>query len=157
MNADKQYWDTRTEKLVKYRGEEFYTITPIPYYYERRKILLQRIKFFIIKMHAHNILDLGCGDGEYIYHLYEGDMKFHGVDISTEMIKLAEERCHDSAISFEVSRDGAHGQDNFDVAYIISVLAHVDDNEANILLESAYQSLQKGGDLYIRTGCAIIE
>lgn len=150
MSADKQYWDKRANKTVKYKGELFYTITPIPYYYERRKILLKHIKHFFTEFHAENILDLGCGDGEYIYQLYERGKRLHGVDISAEMIKLATEKCRNCNISFEVSGDGVHERNNFDIAYIISVLAHVDDNTADILLKSAHQSIAKGGGyLYI--------
>jgi len=36
--ANKDYWNERGNKLFYYKGEPFYTVTPIPYYYRRRKI-----------------------------------------------------------------------------------------------------------------------
>ena len=143
--SDKKYWDTRAKKLVEYKREKFYTITPIPYYYERRKILLNMMKKIFSEQHVNSVLDLGCGDGEYIYHLGNGNIKFHGVDISTEMIELASKKCNDSNNSFEISGDGVHERNNFDLAYVISVLAHVEDNIADMLLKSTYQSLTKTG------------
>lgn len=42
-----QYWEERGKGYCFYKGEDFYTITPIPYYFKRREILLKLlIKFF---------------------------------------------------------------------------------------------------------------
>lgn len=41
MNYNEEdYWNARANKVYRYKGEEFYTITPIPYYYQRRKVIL---------------------------------------------------------------------------------------------------------------------
>lgn len=36
-------WDKRASLFTKYKGENFYTITPLPYYYARRGIIIQSL------------------------------------------------------------------------------------------------------------------
>ena len=60
------YWNDRANKTYRYKGEEFYTITPIPYYYKRRKAILSFLAKCILENKAESVCDYGCGDGEYL-------------------------------------------------------------------------------------------
>jgi len=60
MNSEANYWNSRGSNFFKYKGEYFYTITPIPHYYKRRKLLLNLIGERLRDKNA--VLDYGCGD-----------------------------------------------------------------------------------------------
>ena len=63
---ENSYWERRGRLKCYYKNEEFYTITPIPYYYKRRKIILELIEEYISKGEVQKVCDFGCGDGWYI-------------------------------------------------------------------------------------------
>ena len=57
------YWEVRGKKAFSYKGEVIYTITLIPFYVERRKLLLDLLNEIISEKNVYNICDFGCGDG----------------------------------------------------------------------------------------------
>jgi hypothetical protein len=63
------YWLDRGNNLYEYKGEKYYTITPIPYYLKRRELLLKNVENIINKLVEKKrflkICDYGCGDGYY--------------------------------------------------------------------------------------------
>lgn len=121
------YWNDRANMEYTYNGEKFYTITAIPYYYRRRKIILKKLASLISD--SSKICDFGCGDGEYVRILSEGNTNctFHGVDISEDMIRLAQSRNEAERFTWEISGDGIHKEELFDVIYSSAIFAHVTD------------------------------
>lgn len=138
------YWDDRAKKCYCYKGEKFYTFTPIPYYYSRRKIVLKSISS-LIKPNS-SICDFGCGDGEYISKLFQihSDCRFHGVDISSQMISLAKERNSSERITFETSGTGIQSPLTFDLVYSSAVFAHVSDSLVQELFNNIVCHIQNG-------------
>lgn len=63
---EKDYWNDRANKRYRYKKENFYTITPIPYYYKRREVIVRLLVERIVTNRAQRVCDYGCGDGEYI-------------------------------------------------------------------------------------------
>jgi len=59
-----EYWDKRAACEYNYKGEKFYTMTAIPYYYVRRNEIIKKIKSIICN--GMSVCDFGCGDGVYI-------------------------------------------------------------------------------------------
>ena len=146
MNTE--YWQERARGEYTYKGEKFYTITAIPYYVERRNIIINYLKKESQK--SSKILDIGCGDGEYLYLLNETNKQYCGVDIAEEMLCLASKRCDGiENISFECSGDGAHCFWDYDMAYIVAVLAHINDKSMNKILKNTYDHMFLGGRLCI--------
>lgn len=143
--TDNLYWDERAGKEYVYKKEKFYTITPVPYYYARRKIIIKKIKKIISENHFINICDFGCGDGEYIRKLQENRLMFHGVDSSRAMIKLANRNLQYGNISFEVSEDGIKEDKVFDLVYSSAIWAHIGDLQCQILMKNIYDHLRIGG------------
>jgi len=47
--SNQHYWDDRGGVSYCYKGETFYTVTPIPYYYRRRAVLLALMRPLIEK------------------------------------------------------------------------------------------------------------
>ena len=85
----KKYWEQRAKNIRKYKGEEFYTITEIPFYVYRRNRILEILNG--ISVEGKRILDFGCGDGYYSRYLKKRGAEVIGVDISSGMVNLAKE------------------------------------------------------------------
>ena len=151
MNDLKEYWNNRASNGVLYNGERFYTITPIPYYYERRKIILNNIFLWLYKKKEENselnCCDFGCGDGRYIYNLCDkfNTVHFHGLDYSENMINQAKTLFKDNPnISFEVSETGIKDK-FFDFVYSSAIWAHIEEDKVNEYFRNINQYLNKDG------------
>lgn len=140
-----QYWNDRCSHCYTYKGEQFYTITPVPYYYARRKKIIYMLERIVDKFYINKILDVGCGDGEYVYRLCKKypEKEIHGIDISDKMIRQAEDRCSGEKVRFFTDMQDIAGK--YDMAYTICVLAHIDDKDVNQLLKDMYNQLEEGG------------
>ncbi len=141
------YWDERARKEFSYKKEKFYTITPIPYYYRRRKVVLKKLEELIDKSGSRQICDFGCGDGEYISHLYKNGYMFYGVDASDKMIEAARERTNvcKGGVEFEVSSDGIGIERSFDLVYSSAIWAHINEEEVRRLYANIFQHIKEKG------------
>ena len=142
----------RAKLGFRYKGEWHYTITPIPLYIKRRRLLLDLLKPFIHD--ANNICDFGCGDGYYLSHFNKltlGQKEFTGIDISEEMIAIASYKI--PGLNLFKAANGI--PDNianapFNLIYSIAVFAHIDDDSLlNSIFESFKHNLLPGGKLII--------
>ena len=64
--TSQDYWNDRGMNSYWYKGETFYTVTPIPLYYRRRVLLLELLEPLVVDNNVKDICDFGCGDGWYI-------------------------------------------------------------------------------------------
>lgn len=82
------------------------------------------------------VLDVGCGDGVYTIELFDKGRPaaMHGIDLSYEGIKVANEKKGDRNIIFEVGNAASlsYDPDSFDIAHIRGLLHHM-DNPKNAL------------------------
>jgi SAM-dependent methyltransferase len=150
----KSYWNKRGRNTFSYKGEAFYTITPIPFYYKRRRILLNalikeiedtNVYMFGKTMHIH---DFGCGDGWYLNYLYNRypDFTYSGFDISEAFIERARYvlpkniklSCGDIDVDFNVN-----------IIYSVAVFAHIPNKEIPSILNTIRQMLTEGGKFII--------
>ncbi|MCM1414996.1 MAG: class I SAM-dependent methyltransferase [bacterium] len=156
---EKNYWNDRANKMYLYKGETFYTITPIPYYYKRRKVIIDLLTKFIAGSAAEKICDYGCGDGEYL-RLINGNLikrsvptrffEWGGVDISDEMIEEAKYNCRlIDNIKWIVSGNGIPNGMCYDLVYSIAVFAHIDDRLLRFLFRNFAEHLSDKGSLVI--------
>ena len=82
------------------------------------------MKRMILDVGAKEILDLGCGDLEFLYGIAEGtDVVCHGIDYDRDAVAHARKRNEDSPLRGRVTVDLA---DMFDVASIAQRFADVD-------------------------------
>lgn len=144
----KAYWNIRGEEYYEYKGEMFYTVTPIPYYYRRRALLLDVITPYLADEDIDTVCDFGCGDGWYLRHFSDGfDRKrYYGVDLSDVMIERAGNVC--PVAQLRVSNAGIPFDQAFDLIYSIAVFAHVEDEDVVPLFSSIYEKLERGGAVY---------
>lgn len=157
MNKQITYWDGRATLGATYKNEDFYTITALPYYYERRKLIIQSLERILCKASVPHkrICDFGCGDGVYISRLSAKwtDLYFHGVDISPEMIKKARSHNKSEYISFEISENGIQ-KGYYDIVYSSAVFAHLKDDVVCSLMNNIYKHLYKRGMFILCEQCA---
>jgi trans-aconitate methyltransferase len=144
-------WDLRANLGVSYKGSNYYTITALPYYLKRQKILLKLLKPYI--KNSNLVCDFGCGDGFYINYfktrLKRADY-FYGIDISEEMLNKA--RSIDPNNFYIVSEEGLKSLSkelNLDLVYSIAVFAHISDNLMDVIVQSIYDHLSQGCRLIV--------
>ena len=131
-----EYWEDRGRKHFTYRGERFYTFSPIGLYYRRRQWLLERLTGLLGELAtarptAAKVLDFGCGDGFYSLHFQRlfGGMRFCGCDISRSMIDVARRSAVEAHLPcrFEHTGGPIPFEELFDAILVLAVLAHVPD------------------------------
>lgn len=145
-HAYSDYWEERGRHSFFYKGEEFYTITPVPYYYKRRETLLRLIGPYFIDSRTKKLCDFGCGDGWYIRYFTETypDKQYYGIDPSKSMITRAKEKNND----FFLANTSDPGIFNvmFDMVYAIAVFAHISsDEELMRIFNDIYRNINNLG------------
>jgi SAM-dependent methyltransferase len=146
------YWNKRGKESFLYKEESFYTITPIPYYYRRRRILLQaltkEIEDSLCDQKTMHIHDFGCGDGWYLNYLYKlyPNAKFSGFDISESFIKRAKDILPEHII---LSCGDTDHIEHYNLVYSIAVFAHISNEEMLSIFNNIKQMLIRGGKFVI--------
>lgn len=142
---ENNYREERGKLSCFHKNEEFYTITPIPYYYKRRKIILKLIEEYISKDEVKKICDFGCGDGWYINFFknkYQ-NKKYFGIDSSKSMIDRAKK--HVEGVELSISNNGINFIEMFNLVYSIAVFAHIEDELLLSLFKNINEKLEYGG------------
>jgi 2-polyprenyl-3-methyl-5-hydroxy-6-metoxy-1,4-benzoquinol methylase len=103
-------------------------------------------------------LDLGCGDGAYVYRMAQRARSVVGIDADFDAIRLANDqlkkhgvlnaRCEQMPLS-RVSRDALSVAEGFDVIYSMDVIEHLPDPTE--LLTAASALVRPGGTIVIGT------
>ena len=153
------YWNMRGKESFNYKGEFFYTITPIPYYYRRRDILLnalsKEIATQISNKKSLRIHDFGCGDGWYLNYFHKiykdfANIQFSGFDISESFIQKAKSILSDDISLYCGEIDDAYDNDtSFNLIYSISVFAHISNKDISNIFNCFMQRLASGGRLVL--------
>lgn len=115
---------------------------------------IQKLQEKFVRLYAgkDNILDIGCGRGEFIKTLLSaGKQHVFGMDINPQMI----EKCKKEGLSVEL-RDGVsylYDNDNLNLGGIFSsqVIEHLKPSEIVKLIKGAYKNLQAGSPLILET------
>lgn len=99
-------------------------------------------------------LDLGCGIGRIEKYLASHCKELYAVDVSDEMLRLAEERLK-GIKNIHLSRvDGtslkAFSEGKFDFVFSLLVLQHMEKEDAYLYLEEIYRVLKKEGTALIQ-------
>ncbi len=153
------YWNKRGKLSYRYKGEIFYTITPLPYYLERRQILLDKIEQVVEKKlgkikKSLNIADFGSGDGYYCCWLAKKipESTIYGFDISKSMINKAKKRANSLNIPntrFFCTDIGNKGR-KYDLLLILAVLQHfIDEDKIAEKVNQINKNIKKGGQVVL--------
>lgn len=95
-------------------------------------------------------IDLGCGLGHYAHYLANCGFDVTGIDISTEAIKLAQERSIQEGIkaafrTADMIGDLNEIKETFDFAYDWEVLHHIFPNHRQQYIKNVHQLLNPKG------------
>lgn len=120
----------------------------IPTHNENQNIALQRFDILLAKAKAHgDLLDCGCGPGEFIAKAQSYFDRVVGVDIDQEMVSLCQKRfVSNPRLSFFVADiENFSLRENFDFCSVLDVLEHTQQPEK--ALRNIYQMLKEDGTL----------
>ncbi len=105
---------------------------------------------------GQNILDWGCGNSQFLTFLKEKKIKYHGLDISKELLKLARKKwkalVKEGKAKFYCtgSREKKFPADFFDLVFMIASFHHLPDEKSRLdLLKKIYHEMRKKGHLVI--------
>ena len=117
-----------------------------PTYYLRRLLLLKRISQFIKK--NDEVLDIGCGTGDYLLEMAKYKVKLNGFDYSKYAIEKAKKKLIYQKADLKVSNlENFNSKKKYDFIFISEVLEHIkDDFEA---LRKITSFLNKKGKIII--------
>jgi len=109
---------------------------------------IKPLKRFATK--EHRILDIGCGNGR-LYQLFEDlSIEFTGIDISANLIKIAEEKYPDATFIVGDMRKLPFEEGSFDIAYSIAAVHHLPPEGQQEVLHEVARVLVPGG-LFVMT------
>jgi predicted TPR repeat methyltransferase len=97
---------------------------------------------------AAQVVEIGCGDGRDARDIVGKSDRYLGIDISRELVRLAEEHVPEGA--FEVA-DAVKFEypENLDVVFAFASLLHMDKTEVRTVLGKVHAALKPGGIFYI--------
>lgn len=135
-------WNTRALEYVEWRGEKFYTVTPLPFYVKRRELFYSLVEPFVANA-SGPFLDVGCGDGYWLDRIarIRPDVMCVGYDPFPGMIALARQRRPDMQWVTDLQDLSTSGP-QFGFVIITAVLAHLSDNDVMRLMDQVRQLLK---------------
>lgn len=94
-----------------------------------------------------NILEMGCGDGEFSKRLVKLNVNVTATDVTPQVIKRAKKDIKNKRISFKVENAEkiSFKNGNFNIVCGISILHHLNAYRA---LQEAYRVLKNGGQIF---------
>ncbi|ETO16413.1 hypothetical protein RFI_20925 [Reticulomyxa filosa] len=118
---------------------------------------------------GQKVLDVGCGIGGSAFHMAKTyGVNVHGIDLSKNMVHIAEERCKTLTfpkdITFEIcdATTKEYPENSFDVIYSRDAILHIFDKltlfrvlclAESLLLSQFYKWLKPGGKVFITDYC----
>jgi len=109
---------------------------------------------------GQKVLDVGCGIGGSAFHIAKTyEVNVHGIDLSKNMVQIAEERCKtmtfpkDVKVTFEIcdATTKEFAENSFDVIYSRDAILHIFDKLT--LFRQFYKWLKPGGKVFITDYC----
>jgi len=148
--------DERIKKLEKIEKENNFDMDYLAFEdkYRGSEESIQKLqeKFVRLYVGKDNILDIGCGRGEFMKTLLNAGKQYvFGMDINPQMV----EKCKKDGLSVEL-KDGVnylYDNDNLNLGGIFSsqVIEHLKPSQIVKLIKGAYKNLQKGSPLILET------
>lgn len=136
----------QNELLEKY-GSDYYShwITP-KQQLRRQKLWQNRVKVVKRVMPSGKLLDVGCGEGLFLWCAKQSGYDVSGIEVSEFAVKYAEEKFGLSI--YNTTLENSNFSDNsFDIITFWHTLEHLSHPE--ITLKKAYHLLKPGGHLFV--------
>jgi len=98
-----------------------------------------------------NVLDIGCGRGEFLELLAENGIKGRGVDILPENIRCCEEAGVDAVLGDGIKYLRSCEDNSLGGIFCAQVIEHISTEQLVELVRLAYKKLEKGACLVLET------
>ena len=109
---------------------------------------LQKIKEKIQPFYGQKILDIGCGDGRFIYELKHEFVTLVGLDYSEQAIRFA--RAFNPEILFyTLPLENLPTKETFDVIVLMEILEHIPQKDIPHFLKHVRKHLKKDGKIIL--------
>jgi 2-polyprenyl-3-methyl-5-hydroxy-6-metoxy-1,4-benzoquinol methylase len=160
----REYWrDRAVTRRTYYKNEKFYTTTPVPMYYRRRQILLERLSAMMKALSRNKglkVLDFACGDGFYSLYLSRAfkNCWFHGCDLVAEFIDEANEQNAKERLNctFAPAESAVPFNEKFDIILCIAALAHIPQKEHGNIVKQFKQKSPQGAVVILFEQTALV-
>jgi O-antigen chain-terminating methyltransferase len=100
---------------------------------------------------ATNVLDVGCGRGEFLMALRNAGVTARGVDVNSEMVAEARERGLDAELADALSYVMAAPDESIGGLFAAQVVEHLQPSYLLRLLDAAFQKLRPGAPIVLET------
>lgn len=134
QSSDEKQYD-RFAREFKDADEQFPDVTR-PLIYD----LLEKSR-----LSKSRLLDIGCGYGKDLEHFYRQGCEVYGIDISSEMLKLARERVPQAQLDQSSFENLPYEKGYFDFVFSRYAIQHSHNVEG--VLKETHRVLKSGGDL----------
>jgi ubiquinone/menaquinone biosynthesis C-methylase UbiE len=125
-----QYWNEVANRIKKRKEKGFLAGDDFPYNEYKRQEFLQLLNS--LPFRDKKVLEVGSGPGGNLIEIYRhGPLELQGVDISSEMIALAQKNIGNKKIIIQKINGGKidHPDKYFDLTITSTVLQHITDDE----------------------------
>lgn len=135
MDKSKFAVSTYNKIANKYTQQYFNDLTDAPYV----------DKFLALLSKSAKVLDIGCGPGTFTKYLLEKGFDVEGIDLSSEMLRIAEEKVPQTKFTQMDMRKLTFEDGSFDGLLVAYSLIHIPSEEISTTLKGFYQILKFGG------------
>lgn len=113
----------------------------------------ERLSFYVpyLKNLPGDVLEIGCGRGEFLSLLNESGVKASGIDLDKAMVEIAVSKGFKAYYSEALAHLRSQPDDSLGAVIAIQVIEHLTLSQNEALLSEAYRVLKKGGKIIFET------
>jgi O-antigen chain-terminating methyltransferase len=100
---------------------------------------------------AHNVLDVGCGRGEFLALLRDDGVEARGIDINAAMVDVCRRQGFDVTEADAVSYLEAQPDASLGGLFAAQVVEHLEPRYLNAMLDVAFDKLRPGAPIVLET------
>ena len=100
---------------------------------------------------ATNVVDVGCGRGEFLTLLRSAGVSSRGIDVNSEMIAVARERGLDVEVADALAYLQSQRDESIGGIFAAQVVEHLEPSYLLRLLETAFHKLHPGSPIVLET------
>ncbi len=125
----KAYWEKRAENWDKQAGDKLPDI--------------EKLEPLFLEIKPETILDVGCGSGRWYPYFKKQGVKYRGIDISENLVRMAQQKFPQGMFKTAKVEDIPKPPIKFDLAFCYTTLEHVTEKEFPKAVKALKQCAKK--------------